>query len=195
MAKQTIFIGEVFNSEKCGPFKIIEYVDANNITVRFTNTGTTVTTQGTHIRKGKVKDVMVPSVEGVGFIGIGPFSPSYQCNDRDRAVSTPIYSLWSNMLCRCYNRKYQMHHLTYIGCEVAPRWHNFQNFCWDVKQLDGYEQWSNYQMGVSDAEYQLDKDKLVDGNKVYGPETCCFITATENYLLALTKHLSQIQNS
>ena len=71
------------------------------------------------------------------------------------------------MFDRCYYSGYQDNNPTYRGCTVAEEWHNFQNFAkW-------YE--DNYIEG-----YQLDKDIKVEGNKVYGPDTCMFISKQEN---------------
>lgn len=74
------------------------------------------------------------------------------------------------MLCRCYSHKYQEKKPTYIGCYVCEEWLSFSNF----------KEWfdNNYREG-----YQLDKDILVKGNKIYSPETCCFVPQEINQLL------------
>lgn len=72
------------------------------------------------------------------------------------------YSVWANLLKRCYNSSYLLTYPTYVGCSVHPHWKYYKNF----------KSWfdENY---VPD--YHLDKDFLVDRNKVYGPDTCIFI--------------------
>lgn len=79
----------------------------------------------------------------------------------------PYYKAWKNMLARCYSAKYQEKQPTYIGCSVADEWLTFSNFkAWMEKQdFEGK---------------QLDKDLLVEGNKVYGPDMCVFVTPTVN---------------
>lgn len=91
------------------------------------------------------------------------------------------------MLKRCYSKTYQDHRPTYAGCSVAKEWLLFSVFRSWVQSQD-YE-------GKA-----LDKDLLVEGNKVYSPETCCFIDKALNnfllsnlktrgeYLLGVTKH-------
>ena len=75
----------------------------------------------------------------------------------------PIYRKWSSMLSRCYSKKFQEKWPTYIGCSVDKRWHSFMAFReWVLSQPD----WE---------ECELDKDLLVSGNKIYGPDTCIFI--------------------
>lgn len=79
----------------------------------------------------------------------------------------PFYLVWRSMLARCYSTKTQKRQTTYIGCSVVTDWHLFSNFkAWMQKQdWDGKE---------------LDKDLLVKGNKVYGPNTCVFVTPMVN---------------
>ena len=79
----------------------------------------------------------------------------------------PFYRTWKNMLERCYSTKYQERNPTYIGCTVSDNWLTFTNFkAWMQKQ-----QWEDK---------QLDKDLLIEGNKVYSPNTCVFVTPMVN---------------
>jgi hypothetical protein len=74
------------------------------------------------------------------------------------------------MRSRCYNPKTQTKKPTYIGCGIHPDWHDYSNF------VDWCE--ANYVEA-----YFLDKDLLIDGNKVYGPDTCVFVPIEVNNLL------------
>ena len=79
----------------------------------------------------------------------------------------PFYQTWMSMLKRCYSAKYQERHKTYIGCTVSNDWLTFSNFrAWMEKQ-DFVDQ-------------HLDKDLLFEGNKVYDPETCVFVSGMVN---------------
>lgn len=79
----------------------------------------------------------------------------------------PFYRTWKNMLQRCYSSKLQERRPTYAGCSVSDDWKTFSNFrAWMMTQ--------NWQ------DNQLDKDLLIEGNKVYSPETCVFVTQTVN---------------
>jgi hypothetical protein len=75
------------------------------------------------------------------------------------------------MLLRCYDEAHRKKFPTYIGVACVDEWHDLTNFkSWfDV---------SNYRDG-----YHLDKDILVSGNKLYSPETCCFVPPRINTLL------------
>ena len=77
------------------------------------------------------------------------------------------YQAWTGMLMRCYSTKYQEKRPTYVGCTVSEEWLIFSNFKdWMEKQ-----QWEGK---------HLDKDILFEGNKVYSPDTCIFVTPTVN---------------
>ena len=79
----------------------------------------------------------------------------------------PFYRVWRSMVERCYSDKYQSRQPTYKGCSVSEEWKTFSNFkAWMVTQ-----DWE----GKS-----LDKDLLIEGNKVYGPDTCVFVTRMVN---------------
>jgi len=85
--------------------------------------------------------------------------------------STTIeYDAWHRMMERCYSAKHAMRYPSYIACEVDSTWHRYSVF----KEWF----WLNYIEG-----YHLDKDILVQGNKIYSPITCVFIPHYINQLL------------
>lgn len=97
-------------------------------------------------------------------------------NDADYTVQRgrwicPFYQTWCNMLRRCYNEEYQKRQPTYIGCYVCEEWLVFSKF----KGWMELQDWQNK---------ELDKDILVSENKVYGPETCVFVTKLVNTFLS-----------
>ncbi len=144
---------------------VVEVISATNIKVKFTSTGTIETTTQAGIMKGYFKDRARPSVAGVGYIGVG----IYNSSDHNKH-----YKVWQMMLHRCYDEKVQEKLPTYQGCSVAEEWHNFQNFAewFDKNYLEDWE---------------LDKDLLIKGNKVYSAQTCCFIPHEINILLSNNK--------
>lgn len=64
---------------------------------------------------------------------------------------------------------------TYKDCEVSENFKSYEYF---------YE-WCNKQIGFGNEYWQLDKDLLIKGNKVYSENTCHFIPKEIN--LVLTK--------
>ena len=82
----------------------------------------------------------------------------------------PYYVKWVSMLHRCYKNTYK--NPTYSGCTVCEEWLTFSNF----------KSW----METQDWEGKdLDKDLLVYQNKVYSPETCCFVNKEINNFITL----------
>ena len=80
------------------------------------------------------------------------------------------YSCWASMLNRCYYQKFLVRRPTYIGCTVCEEWLSFSNF---KKWFD-----LNYRVGC-----HLDKDILIQENKIYSPDTCCFVPQYLNSIL------------
>lgn len=77
------------------------------------------------------------------------------------------YQAWVNMLTRCYSAEYKERNPTYKGCSVSEGWLTFSNFrAWMVAQ-----NWEGK---------QLDKDLLVQGNKVYSADSCVFVAPMVN---------------
>ena len=74
------------------------------------------------------------------------------------------YKAWFKMLRRCYgDDKFHKEH--YYDCTVS-----------DVfKSLPKFKEWCDQQKGYLQSGWELDKDILVKGNKIYSPETCCFV--------------------
>lgn len=79
----------------------------------------------------------------------------------------PYYRVWDDMLTRCYSAKYQERWTTYAGCTVSDEWLTFSNFkTWMEKQdFEGKH---------------LDKDLLLEGNKIYSADTCVFVSQMVN---------------
>ena len=77
------------------------------------------------------------------------------------------------MLRRCYSEKKQQKQPSYIGITVCEEWYNYQNF---AKWFE--ENWKPWM----DSNWHLDKDILVKDNKIYSPDTCCFVPREINNL-------------
>lgn len=119
-----------------------------------------------------MKDLTKPSIYNIGYIGIGEYKTSI-----DKKY-TKAYLKWVGMLARCYNTIYHKTHPTYKDCSVCDEWLNFQNF---AKWFN-----ENYNSETMDG-FQLDKDVMISNNKIYSPETCCFIPNEINILFIKPK--------
>jgi len=96
-------------------------------------------------------------------IGINDANYVVKPSINGKLVACPFYVAWHGMLMRCYDSRYQAKQPTYIGCSVVPEWHRFMAFRAWMTMLD----WQGR---------QLDKDLLIQGNRVHGPQTCAFIS-------------------
>lgn len=167
-------LGKEFETNKCGKCVVVDYKGAYDVLVKFENSNVIVSCQLDNLRKGKVLNPFHPTFEGVGYIGVGKYS----------SADTKLYNLWKNMLERAYNTRSHAKRPTYKDTTVCKEWLNFQNFAeWCLNQ-------KFFGLRDSDgASYHLDKDLLVKGNKVYSPETCCFIPPSINSLLITARRI------
>lgn len=107
-------------------------------------------------------------------------------NDADYNISAivngkkqdcPFYRKWTGMMERCYSSKWHEKHPTYKDCTVCDDWISFSWFkCWMENQ-----DWQGK---------QLDKDILIQGNKIYSPGTCLFVESNINSLFINCKESS-----
>ena len=158
-------LGKEFETNSCGKCFIIDYKGRNDVTVMFYDPVGVTKCSMYNLKTGVVSNPTYknkyPTVYGVGVIGEGKYSP-----EKDNR----IYKLWQSVLQRGYDMAFKKRNPTYKDTEVCPEWLNFQNFadwCYIQKFFDAKDD-----RGKS---YTLDKDILVRGNKVYSPETCCFV--------------------
>lgn len=103
--------------------------------------------------------------------GVGINDSDYGVSHKIDSISKmcPAYNTWKSMLTRCYGAKRHETHPTYKGVTVCDEWLTFSNFrkWW----IDNHKD-----------DWQLDKDLLVAGNKVYSPETCIYVPRWLNSL-------------
>jgi hypothetical protein len=82
----------------------------------------------------------------------------------------PIYNVWRNVIERCYSEKCKVRQPTYKDCTTCEEWKRFSNFkAWMEQQY-----WEGK---------ELDKDLLFNGNKIYSPETCIFVSKQVNLFI------------
>lgn len=85
-----------------------------------------------------------------------------------KQVTEPSYMRWMSMLARCYATYRHTVHKTYAACSVSPEWLYYSNF----------HKW--YETQYKEPGWEIDKDLLYPGNKVYGPEKCIFVPKSVN---------------
>ena len=159
-------VGKVCKSKSSGDFKVLKYNNAKDVEIQFLETEYRKVAEIKEVRNGGVKDPYSPSVFGVGTLGT-------KYPTMINGVRTKEYGLWVRMLERCYSDSFKKKNPTYIYCEVSDKFKSYEYF---------YE-WCNKQIGSDNEGWQLDKDLLVKGNKVYSENSCVFIPQEINSLL------------
>lgn len=88
---------------------------------------------------------------------------------------THLYKKWCAMLVRvAYDSKRKPH---YAGVTICEEFTRFQSFA----------KWASQQRGHDDPSWELDKDMIEPGNRVYAPDKCTFVPAEINILLTNSK--------
>lgn len=153
-------VGEKYTN-KYGEYEVVKILSEKKACVRFVDTGTELEAYWVNIISGRIKDYNKAIIYGVGFVG------TFRTEERE--TKCKAYMAWRNMLKRCYDQKTFLIRPTYINCSVCEEWHNFQAF---KKWFD-----DNH---IED--YVIDKDILLKGNRIYSPDTCCFVPNEVNAL-------------
>lgn len=166
--------GQIYKTTRCGDCEIIKYVNSGNVTIKFLNTGFITKSSIGNLSKGDVKDPYFPIVQGIGFFGEGSNSQ----------IKNHIeYNLWYKCLQRAYDNLRKIKFKTYALCTVEKRWHNFQNFCEDIRS---FENWNT-------KDFCMDKDLRVLGNKKYSRRYVSFVPQEINKILNKHNSVKSIQ--
>ena len=148
---------------------IIDYLDSSKILVEFLDENRFRRYfEARDIREGVFKNPFLPTVSKVAYLGDGIHKT------RTNGKPCRIHKVWSGMFTRCYYDLGGERYKSYRDCEVHKDWHNFQNFA------DWYKMQKFYDKG-----YDLDKDILVKGNRLYSAETCCLVPPSLNNSVGL----------
>lgn len=161
--------GEKYITNEGYEIEIIECFGKDDCTIRFSDGNIYKNIFFVAIKSGRIKNPYHPSVCGIGYIGVGKYLVSVN------SVTTKEYDSWQRMFQRCYGNRLDLP--TYKNVTVCEEWCNFQNF---AKWFE--ENWKPWM----DSKWNLDKDILVKGNKIYSSETCCFVPQEINKLFVIS---------
>ena len=104
--------------------------------------------------------------------GINDLNCPISCN----GIHYKFYQVWKSMFRRCYSLIFHTKQKTYSDCTVCDEWLLLSNFkrWFDENYIEGY---------------CLDKDIRVHGNRIYSPQTCCFIPKEINTIFITNKRI------
>lgn len=99
--------------------------------------------------------------------GVGINDAGYQVSGKG-IPRCKYHRVWSNMINRCYSSSRKKR--GYDECTVADEWLTFSNF-------------KNWMEKQDHKGKELDKDILVIGNEIYGPDYCTFVDRETNMFM------------
>lgn len=148
--KKQEVLNKSFPSKNHGDIKIINYINNEDVTGVFINTGNIINTSLYELRRGILKDVFSRTVRGVGYLG-------------GKVENRKAYTTWGTLLKRNINN---------VG--VDERWHNFQNFAeWFEKNyIEGNNLYTNL---LSD-----DKEPCYEHNSYFLPHSIFAVITTDS---------------
>ena len=171
------YLNKTYTNKQGLNYKIVHYNTYYDITILF-DSGYIKSATMKEVKRNAIKDKLSPSVYGVGIVGI-------RYNTKVDGKHTTEYGTWKNMLRRCYSEKGRHKFQSYDDCTVS------ENF----KKYSYFYEWVNTQVGFNSVDdmgniFQLDKDLLSKGNKIYSETTCVFLPLEINIALAIkdSKH-------
>ena len=152
--------GTRFKTNNYGYCEVVEYVNNRKVIVKF-DSGYVTTSEMGQLRRGDVKDKSLPNIKGVAY-------NDYPYPVKINGKHIPEYRLWRNVIERCLFSTQK----AYADVTVAKGWLHFSKFKKDIESMENSKMLSEG--------WHLDKDILVKGNKIYSPETCCFVPKEVN---------------
>ena len=160
-------LGKVLKTKFNGDLKVIGVINNKLIEVEFLGTGYKTNTDIGNLRKGVVKDKLIPSIFNYGIVG-------EKYKSRVNGILLKEYRYWHSMIERCYSSK--LHdgiNKVYKDCTTS------KNF----KRYEYFYEWCQSQTGFGVEGFELDKDLLIKGNKIYSEDACVFLPKEINTAL------------
>ena len=160
------YYGKIFLSNDCGYYQIVLANNLERMKAIFLQTNTEVWVNADQVDTGAVLDRFTPTVLGVGYLGD-------DVTVDENGVRSRAYSVWKGMLERCYGERELE---AYKYCIVSEEFHNATYF----------KDWYESQKGSCMKDFQLDKDILSEGCKIYAEDTCVLVPKEINIFFANT---------
>lgn len=161
--------------------KVIEYNNYQNIVVEFQDKyKSKVVSQYHHFVDGKILNPYYPTVYNIGIVG-----DKYPSSIKG-GKHTKEYETWRNILYRSFNWKYKKEKPTYTDVTCCDEWLLYENFYEWIHSQINFEKWHK------NNGWNVDKDILIKGNKIYSPSSCCLIPQRVNQLFVKTIYVEEI---
>lgn len=166
-------VGKVKINNQGYPMKVIKYINDRNVIVEFQDEyHEQIKTTWGNFCKGHIKNHYQPSVYNIGVIGV-----KYPTKINGKKV--PEYIAWHSMLTRCYTKTYingENQYRKYEDVRVCDEWLLYENYYEWLHSQENFNKW------YSGTHWNVDKDILIKGNKIYSPDTCFLVPDYVNTL-------------
>lgn len=147
--------------------RIVEYNTNKDIIVEFQDDyKARVHTRYKFFSDGTVRNPYGKNMYGVAIVG------------NKYSSHTKEYEVWNNILVRCFDEKYKEKYPTYQNVTCCEEWLLFENFYEWLHSQPNFEKWLN------GKRWDVDKDIIIKGNKVYSPDNCCLVPNNVNKLFS-----------
>lgn len=171
MLKDKVIVGQVRSTNEGGSFTVIEFHSAINVIIRHNDKhGHIAKVSASQVRSGNIRNPYYPTLHGVAYMGAG----EHKAKIKGKHVQT--YSVWAGTVERCYCLVRLAKRPSYVGCYISDDFLCYQNFA------EWYTAHECYGLG-----YELDKDLLIKGNKIYSAETCTLIPKEINLAIRVER--------
>ena len=161
-----IYVGMEFTNKKGFRWRVKEIIDMRNIVVESFEWMPYTTI----IRKSGVVKGIVMYPYGKQQFG------QYRGEGKwDASARNKHFRQWNAIFSRCYKSN-STNMPAYADCIVGEDWMNLQVFCdWNE---------ANYPKDTHGYKWEIDKDLLGKGSKIYSSSTCCYLPKEMNLFLA-----------
>lgn len=156
------YIGDRGTNKEGYTVEVVKIKPERQITVKVIDSGEEFDIDYSYLKSGNFSNPFHRSVAGVGYFGVGKFIAKVD------GKHTIEYTDWNSMLKRCYVSKEAR--TSYKDKEVSEGWKCFQDFA----------EWATNQPNFGKEGWDLEKDLIIKGNKVYSAETCVYLPREVN---------------
>jgi hypothetical protein len=163
--KLTDVVGTIFVNKWDESAEVIEYKSSRDVTIKFTDSGHISKSQINHLRNGQFLSPYSKTVYGRGYRGNTDY---LQYGDES------ISARWALMIGRCYDDGMRLKNPTYADCTVCDEWFSYENY-------SGWYMAEPYRQ----PDWDVDKDIMYPGNRIYSPSTCTFVPPDINSFINL----------
>lgn len=165
---------EKLNHQGC-LMKIIEYNSQKDIVVEFQDEHKgKVNTRYDHFLVGNIKNPYYPNIYNVGMVG-----NKYPLTINGIVVKE--YQAWQGIIRRCFDEKLKEKYPTYKDVTCCSDWLYYEKFYEWIHSQSNFDKWSK------GDKWEIDKDIILKGNKIYSPETCFLVPHNVNCLFLKSK--------